>query len=465
MSHPRLLDSMSLATQRCRGPRSRREFLRAGMLGLGGLGLSDLLAARASSETSSASTSLILFWMWGGPSQLETFDPKPEAPSEYRGPFRAIATQSPGIQICELFPQLAQRADKLAIVRSLHHEMSSHNDGSIELLTGKTPIVPDPTSTARSDHPDLGMVASRLRGARRDGVPQYVGIPTQPFMTQPAYLGLSHKAFVTGDPSVENFTVPNLSLAAGTDGLRLDERRKLVQQFDRFQRDLDQNGSLEGMDHFRAAAFTMLMSPAVREAFEISREPDALRDRYGRHLWGQSCLLARRLAEAGAGVITIDALAPRPGMPVYFSWDDHANAQPGWDLAAGMKLRAEHMDPAIAALIDDIHARGLDRQVMVVAVGEFGRTPKLTQSNGCLGRDHWPSAMSALVAGGGIRGGQVIGATTSKAEYPTERPLKPQDLLATIYRHLQIDPGHSFLDFAGRPIPILGDGTPIRELI
>lgn len=459
------LNSTSQPARLCRGPRSRREFLRAGMLGLGGLGLSDLLAARAASGASSANTSLILFWMWGGPSQLETFDPKPEAPSEYRGPFRPIATRAPGIQICELFPQLAQRADKLAIVRSLHHEMSSHNDGSIELLTGKTPIVPDPTSTARSDHPDLGMVASRLRGARRDGVPQYIGIPTQPFMTQPAYLGLSHKAFVTGDPSAEKFTVPNLSLAAGTDGLRLDERQKLVQQFDRFQRDLDQNGSLEGMEHFRAAAFTMLMSPAVREAFEISREPDTVRDRYGRHLWGQSCLLARRLAEAGAGVITIDALAPKPGMPVYFSWDDHANAQPGWDLAAGMKLRAEHMDPAIAALIDDIHARGLDRQVMVVAVGEFGRTPKLTQANGCLGRDHWPSAMSALVAGGGIRGGQVIGATTSKAEYPVERPLSPQDLLATIYRHLQIDPGHSFLDFAGRPIPILSDGTPIRELI
>lgn len=189
-----------------------------------------------------------------------------------------------------------------------------------------------------------------------------------------------------------------------------------------------------------------------------------MRDRYGRHLWGQSCLLARRLAEAGAGVVTIDALAPKPGMPLYFSWDDHANAQPGWDLTTGMKLRAQYMDPAISALVDDIHARGLDRQIMVVAVGEFGRTPKLSQANGCIGRDHWPSAMSALIAGGGVRGGQVIGATTSKAEYPTERPLKPQDLLATIYRHLQIDPNHAFSDFAGRPISILTSGTPIREL-
>ncbi|RLS41028.1 MAG: DUF1501 domain-containing protein, partial [Planctomycetota bacterium] len=200
----------------CPGPHSRREFLRAGMLGMSGLGLSDLLAARAFSGTSSAPTSLILFWMWGGPSQLETFDPKPQAPSDYRGPFQAIQTKTPGIEICEIFPRLAQRMDKMAIVRSLHHEMSSHNDGSIELLTGKTPLVPDPTSTARSDHPDLGMITSRLRGVRSDGVPQYIGIPSQPFMTQPTYLGLSHKAFVTGDPSVEKFSVPNLSLAAGT---------------------------------------------------------------------------------------------------------------------------------------------------------------------------------------------------------------------------------------------------------
>jgi len=435
------------------------------MLGMSGMGLSDLLAARAFAGQASSQTSLILFWMWGGPSQLETFDPKPEAPSDYRGPFQAIQTRTPGIEICEIFPRLAERMDKLAIVRSLHHEMSSHNDGSIELLTGKTPVVPDPTSTARSDHPDLGMITSRLRGVRRDGVPQYIGIPTQPFMTQPAYLGLSHKAFVTGDPSVEKFAVPNLSLAAGTDVSRLGERGALVQQLDQFKRGLDQSGSLEGTDEFRSAAFTMLTSPAVREAFELERESAEVRDRYGRNLWGQSCLLARRLAEAGTGVITIDALAPIPGQPVYFSWDDHANAQNGWDLATGMKLRAEHMDPAISALVDDIHARGLDKQVMVVAVGEFGRTPKLTHSSGCMGRDHWPSAMSALVAGGGIRGGQVIGATTSKAEYPTERPLKPQDLLATIYRHLQIESSHAFLDFAGRPIPILGDGTPIRELI
>ena len=453
------------ASGRCQGPASRREFLRAGVCGLGGLTLADLLAARASSAGAKRPTSLILFWMWGGPSQLETFDPKPAAPSEYRGPFGQIATQVPGFEICELFPRLAQMTSRWSVVRSLHHTMSSHNDGSIELLTGKTPLVPDPTSTARSDHPDLGMITSRLRQVRPDGIPQYVGIPTQPFMTQPGYLGLSHKAYVTGDPSLDGFAPPNLTVEAGMNGQRLTDRKQLVQQFDRFRSGLDLSGSLAGMEQFQSTAFTMLTSSAVRDAFDLNRESPQLRDRYGRHIWGQSCLLARRLAEAGSGVITIDALAPKSGMPLYFSWDDHANAQPGWDLRTGMKLRAEHMDPAVSTLIEDIYARGLDQDVMVVAVGEFGRTPKLSQANGCLGRDHWPSAMCALVSGGGLRMGQVIGATTSKAEHPVERPLSPQDLLATIYRHLGIDFSHSFVNFAGRPIPILSSGQPISELI
>ena len=216
---------------------------------------------------------------------------------------------------------------------------------------------------------------------------------------------------------------------------------------------------------FRQQAFQLLTSNSVATAFDLNREPANLRDRYGRTLWGQSCLLARRLAEAGAGVITIDALAPKAGMPLYFSWDDHANAQPGWDLAKGMQIRATDMDPALTALIEDIYERGLDKKILVVAVGEFGRTPRLNQNSGNCGRDHWPQAQSALVSGGGLRMGQVVGATTSKAEYPTERPLRPQDLLATIYRHLGIDPQFAFLDFSGRPIPILNDGQPIRELV
>lgn len=449
----------------CRGPATRREFLRVGVSALGGLSLADLLAARAAAGTSSSSelpTSVILFWMWGGPSQVETFDPKPNAPSEYRGPFRPIATSVPGIEICELFPLLAKIADRYSLIRSLHHEMASHNDGSIEVLTGKTPSVADPTSTAKSEHPDLGMIASRLRGSRPDGLPQYIGIPTQPFMTRPQYLGVSHSAFVTGDPSAENFRPANLSIHGGLNARRLDDRIGLAKQFEQHRQRLD---TTDGLEAFHQQALQLLTSTSVAKAFDLSHEDPKLRDRYGRHLWGQSCLLARRLAEAGAGVVTIDALAPKLGTPLYFSWDDHANAQNGWDLAKGMSWRAEFMDPALSALIEDIHLRGLDEKILVVAVGEFGRTPRITTANACLGRDHWPQAQSALIAGGGLSMGQVIGATNSKAEFPAERPLHPQDLLATIYQHLGINHRHEFPDHSGRPIPVLPYGEPIRELV
>ncbi len=447
----------------CTGPIRRREFLRLGTLALGGLGLDRLLAARVVAGRSEPDTSVILFWMWGGPSQFETYDPKPNAPDSIRGPFRPIPTAVPGMDICELFPLQAKVADKFSLVRSLHHEMSAHNDGSIELLTGKTPARPDPTSTALSDHPDFGMVASRVRGVRADGIPQYVGIPRQPFMTRPNYLGVAHTAFPTGDPSIAGFRPPNLSIAAGVDGKRLDDRRSLMGQFDGLRRTLDGQERADA-DPFRQAAFQMLTSPKVADAFDLSREDPRLRDRYGRHLWGQSCLLARRLAEAGSTVITIDALAPTLS-DRYFSWDDHINTQTRWSLNDAMRYRAPFVDQALATLIEDVHARGLDRKVMIVAVGEFGRTPRLVNIEGLLGRDHWPFAQSALVSGGGLRMGQVVGATDRRGEYPADRPLTPKDLLATMYRHLGIDHHAEFRDVEGRPFPILAHGEPIRDLI
>lgn len=447
----------------CTGPANRREFLRAGALALGGLTLPDLASAQATGRAES-DTSVILFWMWGGPSQLETFDPKPDAPSEYRGPFRPIATNVPGMQICEIFPRLAQVADKFSLIRSVHHEMSSHNDGSIEMLTGKTPSKADPTSTAVSEHPDLGMVTSRMRGRRPGGLPQYVGIPTKPFMTRPQYLGVSHTAYETGDPSVERFQPANLKLDAGLNASRLGDRQALLAQFDRLRRQLDAGHSTDGVDQFHSQAFELLSSPRVAEAFDLEREPLELRERYGRTLWGQSCLLARRLAESGVGLITIDAQAPKFGLKRYFSWDDHVIPMYDWDLGPAMLYRAADMDPALSTLIEDIHERGLNRKIVVVAMGEFGRTPRLSHSQGLTGRDHWPQAMSVLVSGGGWRMGQVIGATNSKAEYPVERPLTPQDVMASVYRHLQIDPRHELRDFAGRPQRILYHGEPIREL-
>ena len=454
-----------MANPICRGPLRRREFLRVGTLALGGITLPNLLQERAEAGTVGAETSVILFWMWGGPSQLETYDMKPDAPAEYRGPLHPIHTNVPGMDICEYMPLQAQIADKFSIIRSLHHEMSAHNDGSIEVLTGKTPTVPDPTSQARSEHPDFGMVASRMRAPRPDGLPHYIGAQKAPFMTNPGYLGVSHRSFETGDPSKPDFAPKNLTLVTGIDNRRLDDRRALLTQFDGFHRSLEADS--DGIEKFRAAAFNILTSPTVSNAFDLSKEDPGLRDQYGRHRWGQSCLLARRLAQAGAAVINIDATAPNDTTK-HFSWDDHAGA---FHLDYAQRERLPQMDQALSALITDLHDRGLDKNVLVVACGEFGRTPRVTHaptnfSNQIgLGRDHWPNAFSALIAGGGLRMGQVVGQTTSKSEYPTHDPVTPQDLLATIYRHLQIDYRHEFLNFSGRPVPILSTGQPISQLV
>lgn len=449
---------------RCPGPVSRREFLQAGTLALGGLLLSDILAGRAAAGQASKDTAVILLYLHGGPSQLETYDLKPDAPIEYRSVFKPIPTRVPGMNICELFPLQAQVADRFSLIRSLHHTMTSHTDGGIEVLTGKTPTRPDPTSTSISEHPDFGAIAGRMRGERADGLPRYIAIPRKLYMTQPAYLGVHHGPYVVGDPSAANFAPPSLKLAAGMDGSRLEERRALRDQFDRYRGGLDLHGNLEGTDKFRDLAFRMLTSANTVKAFDLGQESDRLRDRYGRHLWGQSCLLARRLAEAGCTTISLYIDTPKTG-PEFTNWDDHImNANRPGHFAGYMQTRLPYLDQALSALIDDVYSRGLDRKIMIVVLGEFGRTPRLSKNTQGMGRDHWPDAMSVLVSGGGLRMGQVIGATNSKAEFPTERPYTPKDLLATIYQHLGIDPEHTFHDLGGRPIAILGEGRPIAEL-
>eukprot|EP00913_Durusdinium_trenchii_P035277 g33007.t1 len=333
-----------------------------------------------------------------------------------------------------------------------------------ELTTDPVTRVPDP---ARSQHPDFGMITSKVRGARPDGLPQYVGTQKSPFMTRPGYLGIAHKAFETGNPAKPGYSPKNLTLATGVDNRRLDDRKALVAQFDRFQRDLDLTQSMEGVGQFRQAAFRMLTSRKVADAFDLSKEDPKLRDRYGRHWWGQSCLLARRLAEAGTAVINIDATAPNDTTK-HFSWDDHASA---FHLDYAQRERLPQMDQALSELINDLHRRGLNRKVVVIACGEFGRTPRVTHApmnfskQIGLGRDHWPQAFSALIAGGNLRMGQVVGQTNSKSEYPLHNPVTPQDLLATVYRHLGVDPQKTFDDFSGRPISILPSGKPIAQLV
>ncbi|MBL8848519.1 MAG: DUF1501 domain-containing protein [Planctomycetaceae bacterium] len=447
----------------CTGPLSRRSLLQVGALALGGLSLRDLLAAQSASGTRPSGTSVIMLYLHGGPSQLETYDLKPDAPTEYRSIYRPIATNVPGVDICERFPLQAGIADKFSLVRSLTHDVNIHSDGGIIVLTGKRPTVLDPTSGSKSEHPDYGSVASKVRGVGADAIPPYVAIPSRLYMTRPTYLGSHHAAMELGDPSRNDFRPPYLALAADSVS-KCDDRRSLLAGLDRLRSDLDRTGQLNGADEFRSRAFELLTSTRLADAFKIDAEPSPLRDRYGRNLWGQSCLMARRLAEAGSAVINIYFDTPKSGQE-FTNWDDHiGNAGRPGHFGTYMDVRLPYMDQALSALIEDIWQRDLQQQIMVVAVGEFGRTPKLSRNTGGVGRDHWPQAMSALVSGGGLRMGQVVGATNGKAEYPTERPYTPQDLLATIYRHLNINPEASFTDYSGRPVPILPSGKPIAEL-
>lgn len=446
---------------------TRREWLQVGMLGIGGLTLGDVLAARAASARDHVDTAVILLYLIGGPSHLETYDLKPDAPVEYRSIFKPIATNVPGIDVCELFPLQARLADKFSLVRSLNHDVDIHNDGSITVLTGKRPTVLDPSSTSVSEHPDFGMVASRALGPHPRAVPRYVSIPGPLHMTRPGYLGVEHKPFTTSDPSANNFSPPHLRLTSGLDLRRLDERQALRLKFDRLRRDVDLAGSMAGLDKFHAQAMQMLSNPNIADAFDIARETPALRDRYGRNVWGQGCLLARRVAEAGTAVVSVVLNTPHVG-PDFTNWDDHPdNAMRPGHFGRYMQTRLPYLDQAVSALIEDIYRRELDRRIMVVVMGEFGRTPRISYrtATGSTGRNHWPQAYTALVSGGGMRTGQVIGATGGKGEYPIQRPLAPQDMLATIYHHLGVDYRRSLIDFAGRPVPILSDGSPIPELV
>jgi len=444
---------------------SRRGFMQVGALALGGLTLPEILAAREASGSSDSDTSVIMLYQHGGASQLETYDLKPDAPTSYRSVFNPIPTNVPGLDICELFPLQAKLADRFSIVRSLHHDVGIHSDGGIVALTGKRPLVLDPTSGSKSDHPDFGSVASAIKGIGQRAMPPYVAIPQKPYMTRPTYLGLHRAALEIGDPNSKGYQPPQVKLAAGRDGAFLDQRQSLLQKFDRLRSDLDTRGQLEGFDRFRDLAFELMTSPHVAKAFAIEQESDTLRERYGRNVWGQACLLARRLAESGTSVINIYFNTPKNG-PEFTNWDDHiSNAGRPGHFAKYMRVRLPYMDQALSALIEDIFTRDLDRKILVVVVGEFGRTPRLSNNSTGTGRNHWPQAYSALLSGGGLRMGQVVGATNSKAEYPAAQPHTPQDLLATIYRHLGIDPSTTLNDLSGRPVHILESGRPIADLV
>jgi len=456
---------------------SRREFLRTAISGLACLSLGDLLRLRASdaAQQTTGNTSIILVWLRGGASHLETFDPKPNAPSEYRGPYGVSRTNVPGIQIGELLPNLATIADKYTLLRSVAHTGGGHPAGSLQVLSGD----PDSQDKPGPRYPDWMSIVNYLRSAQRKSIPNYVAINAVDqydnfTIAGPTYLGGRFAPFVvTGDPSQPNFEIPNIGLADDSQRSRLERRVALRKSLDGLRRAVDHSGMMDAIDQYEAQALNMLLSPTARNAFDLSQEPDEIRDRYGRHQWGQQCLMARRLAEAGVEIITTEFDGPLCGRVA--NWDDHAVNHHIFD---AIRYRAPYFDQSVSALIDDIYQRGLDRQVLVIVAGEFGRTPRISytaSSGGGIGsggtgtvqpgRDHWPRANSMLFAGGGIRTGQVIGATDKRGEDPIERLVGPEDLLATIYHHLGID-FHKVVipDLSGRPVPIVRNGKPISEL-
>jgi uncharacterized protein (DUF1501 family) len=433
----------------CCDPLSRRSFLQLGAAGLASLSLPRLLQARGAA--SAKDTRVILIWLEGGPSHIDLWDMKPAAPAEYRGFWRPIPTNVPGMQITEMFPRQAKLADKFSIIRTLHHADQDHIGSPHILLTGRVgPTIADQAPKA----PSMGSIVARTVGARRSGLPPYVVVPGvgggKYFGAH--YAGHAYDPFdIAGDPNGRAFKIHNLTLSSGMSVARLDDRRGLRRSLDTFRRDADDSGAFDAMDGFEKQAFELVTNDTVTRAFDLAGETDAIRDRYGRTTWGQSTLLARRMVEAGVSFVTVNM----------GGWDQHG------DLKAKMELYLPNLDRAVSALFEDLSARGLLEKTLVVVAGEFGRTPRMNSGfqGQPAGRDHWNMAFSLLMGGGGIKGGRIVGATDDKAESIVERPVSVEQLHATLYHALGIDPALQLIDHAGRPVPLVDGNEPIRELL
>ncbi len=434
---------------------TRRSFLQAGLLGVGGLALGDLFRQRAVAAAAK-DTNVILFWLSGGPGHMETWDPKPEAVAGFRGPFGAIRTALPGVQFGELLPQQARIADKVAIVRTVHHGSGDHTKSNHWMLTG----YPGPDFNAADfmvqRRPAIGSAVSKLRGPNRVGMPPYAAVPhlrggTDNFFHYGAYLGGGTNPFITeSDPNLADFRVKNLGLPGDMTLARLEDRREVLSHLDEARRASGRR--VADLDEHYQRAFGLLTSRGVAEAFNIAAEPASVRDRFGRHTFGQSALLARRLVEAGVTFVTVNCVP----------WDHHGTGNQ-LPTKEGAEKLIPPFDRALAALVDDLIQRGLYEKTLVVAMGEFGRTPRM---NNVAGRDHWGHTFSVLFGGGGMKMGQIIGKSNARGESILERPVRPQDVASTIYHHLGIKADEiMFKDTLSRPLPLIEHGEPIKELV
>ena len=454
---------------------SRRRFLLASLrAGGAGLALEDILRLRSDAAGRgriAPDTSVIQIWLGGGPSQFETFDPKPEAPLEIRGPYKAIQSSLPGALVCEMLPLTAAVLDKTAIIRSFTHPFDDHFGVTRWCLAGRRE--PDNSNS----YPSSGSIASRFRGPRQPGMPPYVMLSEEPAMHHhlfdamgPGYLGVAHSPFsVMQDPYRPEFqhdqlqsAVRSLELANDITLDRINDRKSLLTGLDRLPRLLDSQRAQDGLDPFAKLAMELVTSGKARRAFDLNEESAATRHRYGLHRWGQMALLARRLVESGVTFVTLNTA------PDCLRWDWHASIvrenrpqpSPGGP-NVGMEINGPPLDRALAALIADLSERELCRNVLLVVWGEFGRSPRINATGG---RDHWPRLGSVLLAGGGLKMGQIIGASSPDGGLPTERPIGPGDVLATLYKHLGIDSDLNVVNLQGRPIPLLPDGRAINEL-
>lgn len=442
---------------------NRRSFVQLGMAGMASVGLPQLWRSREASAApgTSRKTSVILIWLDGGPGHMDMYDMKPEAPVEYRGLWNPIRTNVSGMEITELFPLQAKCADKFSIVRSLHHNNGDHFTAGHYMLTGRGGVSGADT---QGKSPFIGSIATKSTGPRQPGMPANVAVPyamsigLRPGYFGANYVGAAYNPFETeGDPNAANFAVQNMQLPGGITVDRLDNRAALARSVDRLRRDVETRGMVESMDKFDRQALDLVTGVSARQAFDISREDPRVRDRYGRHSWGQSVLLARRLVEAGSTFVTVH----------FGGWDHH------WDLKAGYERYLPMVDTAVSALFDDLSQRGLYDDVLVMLCGEFSRTPRMNDggnggapmSMGTPGRDHWGNAMFCLLGGGGVQGGRIVGSTNRIGEVPQDRPVKPADIHHTMFHLLGVDPHVNFLNHSGRPIPSLEPGAVIQELL
>jgi hypothetical protein len=421
---------------------SRRDFLQIGAFGAN-LYLADLLRLRAATNGSGAATkpgrsnkAAIMIYLSGGPSHMDMYDLKPEAPVEYKGEFNPISTNVAGVQICEHFPLQAKIWDKLACIRSIVAEDRRNGHGDTQVMTGYPERL-----DGIPDHPSFGSVVSKLRSNSNGAVPPFVSLRGISRGTEPAYLGIAHRPFT---PSGQ--ANANLKLATGVTAESLDERKNLLAQFDNTRRNIDASGTMAGMDAYTVKAIEMITSGLVRDALDLNKEDPKTVERYK---GVEQLLTARRLVEAGVGCVTLS-------IGEFDVWDTHKqNFQ-------SLKKQLPKVDQGITNLIQDLHDRGMADDVVTVMWGEFGRTPKINRD---AGRDHWAPVMSAMIAGGGLKMGQAVGASTAKGEQPKDRPCSVQQVLSTIYRAIGIDPGTTLTDSEGRPMYILVDREPVKELL